>query len=124
MHPTPDDLFKALADPTRLRCLLLLLQEGELCVCELTQALSLSQPKISRHLALLRETGIATDRREGVWIHYRLSPDLPAWSVEVLRAARQDGGQKVQMSEDLQRLKAMQNRPRQRREGASADPCD
>jgi ArsR family transcriptional regulator len=50
-----DAFFKMLADSTRLRCLLLMQAEGELCVCELTHALNLSQPKISRHLAHLRE---------------------------------------------------------------------
>jgi biotin operon repressor len=74
---TAENFFPALADPTRLRCLLLLATEGELCVCELTHALNESQPKISRHLAMLREAGIVSDRREGLWVHYRLSPDLP-----------------------------------------------
>ena len=77
---TADDFFPALADPTRLRCLLLLASEGELCVCELTHALDVSQPKISRHLATLREAGIVDDRREGLWIHYRIHHDLPAWA--------------------------------------------
>lgn len=79
--------FHALSDPTRLRCLALLHARGELCVCELTRALGVSQPKISRHLALLRELGIVAARREGVWMHYHLHPALPAWMLEVLRIA-------------------------------------
>ena len=82
-----ENFFPALADPTRLRCLLLLAAEGELCVCELTHALDESQPKISRHLALLRESGVVLDRRQGQWIYYRINPDLPGWVREVLIAS-------------------------------------
>jgi len=64
-------LFKALADETRLR-ILALLSHGELCVCHLHEALGISQPNVSRHLAILRAAGIVEDRREGKWIHYRL----------------------------------------------------
>ena len=63
--------FKALADETRLR-IVALLAHGELCVCHLHEALGLSQPNVSRHLAILRAAGIVEDRREGKWIHYRL----------------------------------------------------
>jgi ArsR family transcriptional regulator len=66
-------LFKALGDETRLR-IVALLSHGELCVCHLHEALSLSQPNVSRHLAILRAAGIVEDRREGKWIHYRLLP--------------------------------------------------
>jgi ArsR family transcriptional regulator, arsenate/arsenite/antimonite-responsive transcriptional repressor len=68
-----DRLFKALADPTRLRILGLLLT-GELCVCDIQQALRIPQPKVSRHLAYLRRVGLVETRREGLWIHYRLVP--------------------------------------------------
>lgn len=84
MNIQPEHFFKTLADPTRLRVLVLLAQEGELCVCELTHALDEIQPKISRHLALLRETEVVLDRRQGQWIYYRLNPDLPAWARSVL----------------------------------------
>lgn len=66
--------FKALADETRLRILVLLL-EGELCVCELIAALALPQSTISRHLAYLKKTGWLLDRRQGVWMYYRLNGD-------------------------------------------------
>ncbi|BCU06976.1 hypothetical protein Atep_16530 [Allochromatium tepidum] len=69
---TPRDLFTALAQDTRLRCLLLLATQGELCVCELTQATGVVQPHVSRHLAQLRELGLVQDRRDGLWVHYRL----------------------------------------------------
>lgn len=80
----PVDFFTLLSDETRLRCLSLLQQQGELCVCELTEALNLSQPKISRHLALLRKHNMVSDRRAGIWVYYRLHPELPQWMQAVL----------------------------------------
>lgn len=70
--------FKALADDTRPRCLLLITQSTELCVCELMEALNETQPKISRHLAQLRKRGLLSDRRQGQWVlFYKLHPDPP-----------------------------------------------
>jgi len=82
---TPIELFKCLADDTRTKITLLIVSQGELCVCELTAALDLSQPKISRHLALLRSAGLLMDRRQGQWVYYRLHPELPKWVIAVLK---------------------------------------
>jgi DNA-binding transcriptional ArsR family regulator len=106
-----DDLFRALADPTRLRLLLLLAGQGELCVCELTHALAEFQPKISRHLAMLRKLGIVLDRREGLWIHYRLNPKLPAWVHVVLSTAARANNKLEPYARDAKRLKGTPNRP-------------
>jgi ArsR family transcriptional regulator len=76
--------FEALSDPIRRRILVLLLIHDERCVCDLNAALDAPQPKVSRHLGVLREAGLVLTRREGVWMHYRLHPDLPAWAVRVL----------------------------------------
>ena len=81
---TPLDFFKCLADETRLKCVLLVLAEGELCVCEFTAALGESQPKVSRHLAQLRKCRLLQDRKQGQWVYYRISPSLPAWAGKVL----------------------------------------
>lgn len=111
MSPDPQKLFSALADATRLRLLVLLTAEGELCVCELTHALKASQPKISRHLATLREMGLVADRRAGQWIYYRLRPGLPAWTQRILKDALAGmTGTKLHVS-DRQALKRMPNRP-------------
>jgi len=83
----PLQLFKNLSDETRLSLVLLLREKGELCVCELVSILKETQPKISRHLALLRESGLLIDRRDGKWIHYRLSPHMPAWAAAVIEQA-------------------------------------
>jgi ArsR family transcriptional regulator, arsenate/arsenite/antimonite-responsive transcriptional repressor len=64
--------FKALADKTRLR-LLNLIGDREVCVCFFVEILGTHQPKISRHLAYLRDAGIVTARREGKWMHYRIA---------------------------------------------------
>ncbi|WBL73536.1 metalloregulator ArsR/SmtB family transcription factor [Serratia liquefaciens] len=84
---TPLALFKNLSEETRLTLVLLLRQVGELCVCELVSVLEESQPKISRHLAMLRESGLLIDRREGKWIYYRLSPHMPAWAAAIIEQA-------------------------------------
>ncbi|MNV71655.1 HTH-type transcriptional repressor AseR [compost metagenome] len=56
-------------------------------MCELVSALEESQPKVSRHLAMLRESGLLIDRREGKWIYYRLSPHMPAWAAAIIEQA-------------------------------------
>ena len=66
------ELFKAFADPVRLR-LLNLLADGELCVCHLHEALELPQSTVSRHLAYLRKRGLVVGRKQGLWVHYRLA---------------------------------------------------
>jgi ArsR family transcriptional regulator, arsenate/arsenite/antimonite-responsive transcriptional repressor len=69
-------IFKALADETRLEILALLTKHGELCVCDLQEAIGIIQSKTSRHLQYLKRAGLVTTRREGLWIHYRIAPDL------------------------------------------------
>jgi len=66
-------LFAALSEATRLR-LLSLMAEGEICVCFFVDILDQPQPTISRHLAYLRKAGLVADRRDGKWIHYRITP--------------------------------------------------
>lgn len=78
------DFFKCLSDPTRLDILKLVIDRENICVCELTEQLELSQPKISRHLALLRNLSILLDERKGQWVYYSLNPDLPEWAKSVL----------------------------------------
>ena len=87
-HMTPDQLCKTLGDDTRARIALLVTREKELCVCELTCALDVSQPKISRHLALLRSSGLLNDRRQKQWVYYSLNPQLPEWCFEILNTLK------------------------------------
>jgi len=84
---TPLELFKCLGDETRLTMLLLVSQQKELCVCELTDVLQVSQPKISRHLAALKKQELLLDRKSGQWVFYRVNPDLPTWVYVVIEQA-------------------------------------
>ena len=81
-----EEAFKALADRTRLR-ILALLGNNEVCVCHIQDSLGLPQPTVSRHLAYLRRTGIVTARRDGVWMHYRVSTSLVPEIRQVLDAS-------------------------------------
>lgn len=83
----PVVFFKCLSDLTRLRIVTLLSLKGELCVCDLMTALGESQPKISRHLAQLRNCGVLQDSRRGQWVYYSIHPDLPAWTQQALSSA-------------------------------------
>jgi ArsR family transcriptional regulator, arsenate/arsenite/antimonite-responsive transcriptional repressor len=76
-------LFAALADPTRLR-LLNLMNGTEVCVCYFVEILRQPQPKISRHLAYLRNAGIVTARRDGKWMHYSLTPPTDPTAAAIL----------------------------------------
>lgn len=101
--------FDALADATRRRILALLVNQGELCVCELTSALDDTQPKISRHLGVLKDAGIVIPRREGTWMFYRLAESMPAWVAPLL--ATLTAGAVPELKADARRLKAMADRP-------------
>lgn len=111
MNISPVALFSALASDIRLRCLVLLQRHGELCVCELTHALAEAQPKVSRHLAHLREAGLVSDRRQGLWIYYRLHPQLPDWAGQVLAGTEAGVAGQTPYCKDETRLAGMPNRP-------------
>jgi ArsR family transcriptional regulator len=71
--------FKALSEDVRLQILALIVQHGELCVCEVERLLEISQSKASRHLRYLLNAGLVQDQRDGLWIYYRLAePDSKA----------------------------------------------
>jgi ArsR family transcriptional regulator len=86
LHFNKELFFQALGNITRLR-LLNLMGDEELCVCTLVEILAQSQPKISRHLAYLRRAGIVEGRREGKWMHYRITPPADAGAANLLRKA-------------------------------------
>jgi ArsR family transcriptional regulator len=79
-------MFKALADPVRLRLLSLIASHdgGEACVCDLTGEFEVSQPTISHHLKVLREAGLLTSQRRATWVYYRVQPDALAVLAQVL----------------------------------------
>lgn len=81
----PLNFHKCLSDETRLKSVLLVRHFNELCVCDLAAALQLSQPKISRHLAELRQQQVLVGDRRGKWVYYQLNPELPDWTLNVLQ---------------------------------------
>jgi ArsR family transcriptional regulator, arsenate/arsenite/antimonite-responsive transcriptional repressor len=95
--------FKALADPTRLR-IINLLGDQEVCVCFFVEILKTNQPKISRHLAYLRRAGIVAARREGIWMHYRISTPGDENAAKVLMDVREWLAKDALMQQDRNRL--------------------
>jgi len=75
MTPQPADLFRTLADPTRRAVFERLAGEGELSVGDLTAGAGVSQPAVSQHLAVLRQAGLVTERREGRYVRYAAAPE-------------------------------------------------
>jgi ArsR family transcriptional regulator, arsenate/arsenite/antimonite-responsive transcriptional repressor len=108
---TLEHLFRALADPTRLR-LLNLIGEREICVCYFVEILATSQPKISRHLAYLRRAGIVVSRREGKWRHYRLAMPKDETAASILRETLKHLRSKPEMQRDIARLSSACCTPR------------
>lgn len=107
----PIVILKSLGDETRLRALHLLSREGELCVCELMQALDMAQPKVSRHMGLLKEAGVVSARRQAQWVFFRLSPTLSGWQAQLVEAALAGDLAADVVQADIARLRAMKNRP-------------
>jgi ArsR family transcriptional regulator len=99
-----DRMFRAFSDRTRLRILHLLLP-GELCVCHIVDVLDLSQPKVSRHLAYLRRTGLVLARKEGLWNYYRLAPAQSAFHEKLLQCLGTCFREVPELTQDAQRLK-------------------
>jgi ArsR family transcriptional regulator, arsenate/arsenite/antimonite-responsive transcriptional repressor len=98
-----EELFKALADATRLRILGLLLG-GEICVCHIHESLRISQPKASRHLAYLRRVGLVATRREGLWIYYRFADITDPLVLTIRQAVTHALGHVDAIHRDAQRL--------------------
>ncbi len=96
-------LFKALADRTRLR-LISLIGDSEVCVCFFVAILKVSQPKISRHLAYLRRAGIVAARREGKWMHYRLTEPPDEHAARIFREVRAALAEHPELQRDREKL--------------------
>ena len=99
----PGTLLQALADKTRLR-LLSLMGDREICVCYFVEILGQPQPKISRHLAYLRNAGVVAARRDGKWMHYRIVMPPNKGAAQVLRQVLQSLQEEKPMQKDRNRL--------------------
>jgi ArsR family transcriptional regulator len=120
-----EDLFRALADRTRLR-LVNLMAGGEICVCFLVEALGISQPKVSRHLAYLRRAGVVAARRDGKWMHYRLVPPPDERAARVFQETLHWLTGEPAMRRDRERMVAMCCAPQMpiRLQGAPRPPIE
>jgi ArsR family transcriptional regulator len=98
-----EGVFKALADRTRLRIVGLLVN-GEICVCHIHDSLGLPQPTVSRHLAYLRRAGLVATRKEGLWVHYRLTHSADAVLAAVMSAVAHAVGHAPLAARDRKRL--------------------
>ena len=97
-------IFKALSDETRIR-LLKLLQQRELCVCELMQALNMTQSRVSRNLGILKNAGLVKDRRDGLWVHYSLDQkSFNKYAMPLLELLRDWANDDEMILEDLNEL--------------------
>lgn len=95
--------FTALADRTRRR-LLNLMREHEICVCFFTEVLDVSQPKISRHLAYLRNAGIVSARRDGKWMYYRIVEPEDFYAAQILQDTLDWLKSQERMQKDYEKL--------------------
>jgi len=106
----PIPFYKSLTDDIRLKTLMLTHYHGELCVCELMEAMDVdSQPKVSRNLAVLKKAQVISDRKHGQWVFYRINPELPLWAKSVIAQTTENNIPII--NTELQRLADMQNRP-------------
>jgi len=98
-----ESFFLALADKTRLR-LLNLMRDEEICVCFFTEVLGESQPKISRHLAYLRNAGLVEARRDGKWMHYRITEPVNDVARRVLQETLKGLKEREEMRREYEKL--------------------
>ena len=106
-----NNFFKVLADETRLRCLALIFNNREVCVCELIHALKLPQSKISRHLSIIKLNNLIDQRREGQWVLYSVHPKLSTFKKNIIKMSIRELKNCSPFREDKARLLNMINRP-------------
>ncbi len=106
---TTSHVFDVLSDLCRRR-ILMLLQEHELCVCELVNALDLPQPTVSRHLMVMRDAGLVEQWKEGRFSFYRVDPALPGWARAMLEALRDGASREAPFRDDRRKLTLIADR--------------
>ncbi len=109
MAGTTGNFFKACSDQTRLRLLNLLAVEGEVCVYFLVAVLETNQPKISRHLAYLKNAGLVETRKQGLWVHYRLASELSGQTQRMLECLSSCCGEIEELNQDVRRLRLIRD---------------
>ena len=99
-----------LSDETRLRCLVLLSEQNELCVCELMYALDLPQSKVSRHLASLKTNGLVSQRREEQWVLYSINQNINTFEQQIIKSCVDNAKNITVFKDDIQRLLSTDSR--------------
>ncbi|GAM10851.1 arsenical resistance operon repressor [Geobacter sp. OR-1] len=99
-------IFKSLSDPIRLRIVMLLQNEGELCVCDLMAVLGLPQSTVSRHLAYLKRNGWVSDRRQGIWMKYRVSSDCSPLCTDLMKSLLRHAAESHEAERDRSSLES------------------
>lgn len=107
---TMQTFFTALADRTRRR-ILNLIRDQELCVCFFTEVLEVSQPKISRHLAYLRNAEIVSARRDGKWMYYRIVEPEDSFAAQILSDTLNWLASQERMQSDYKKLNLLCSSP-------------
>lgn len=102
-------VLRACADQTRLRLLSLLALEGEVCVRHLVEILGTNQPKVSRHLACLKRAGLVSDRRDGLWIYYRLADSLNGQTGRLMECLTSCLAELPELQREAEELRAIQH---------------
>ena len=103
---TTAQIFKALGDETRLRIMTLLVSGHELCVCDIMAAVDLPQSTVSRHLSYLRNAGLVNDRRQGIWMYYRINRKKTAYAAALFDLLAAMLSELEQSRSDQHRLQA------------------
>ena len=103
MLKTLERILKAAGDGTRLR-ILKMLDPGSLCVCQIVEALKLSQSTVSKHLSVLEDAGLVESERRGRWTHYRLAKLQTPDGRRLLSMLRCCSGEDPQVAKDLAKV--------------------
>ncbi|OPY10844.1 MAG: HTH-type transcriptional repressor AseR [Syntrophaceae bacterium PtaB.Bin038] len=97
-------VMKALSDPNRVK-MVKMLQQKEMCVCEMQEALGITQPTVSKHLKILEDAGLVQSKKDGLWVNYRLiGNDANPYAVEMLGMMEKWLGDDVEIRRILRRL--------------------
>ena len=100
-------LHKALSDETRIRMVNLLLELGELCVCDIEAGLDITQSKASRHLGVLKQAGLLDLRRDGTWVYYGVHDDMNESTRALLAGIRSSFGASPAAKQDVARTRKL-----------------
>ncbi len=105
------ELYRALADDTRLRIVRVVQELGELCVCDVESGLDVSQSRASRHMTVLRQAGLVEDRRDGQWTYYRIKEPLSGPAASAVAALRDHTATSEQTRRDIAATRAARRSP-------------